>query len=209
VKCRYYIAGLVAVALVVTVAWSQRYRVLPAPILSVGLNESYSDIVNGSTYAVVKHSMPPGGTHGFGAVWIDAPAARIRFNDLQHGFTLPPTKFAMVTLIDGTVTTITTSPMLDALPFDDAIALVNRLQTDFRRAGWEPVEATDERATSWFDTSSPAGLAELRRGSTRSLVVRNKYEINFNFKCWDNCIPAPNKKSVYLIDVGIGQDFTK
>jgi hypothetical protein len=195
-----------AIALAVTVLWSQRYRMLPAPVLSVGIGQSYSDVVNGSTYAVRDHSMPPGGRNGFGAVWIDAPAARVRFDDPQHGFTLPPTKFAMVTLIDGTVDTITTSPMLEALPFDDAVALVDRLQVDFKRGGWEPIERSGERAPSWFDTTSRAGLAELRQGSTRELVVPHKYMMYFNFKCWDNCSPTPNEKSAYLIDVSMGPD---
>jgi hypothetical protein len=197
---------LVAVALVMTVAWTQRYRIISPPILSVGLGNSYPEIVKNSTYAVRDHSTPPQEYLGFGSVWIDAPATQLRFSDPQHGFILPPTRFAMVTLMHGKVETITTSPMLDALPFDNAIALVNRLQADFRRGGWEPIERSGERPPSWFNTASAAGLVELRRGSTRELVVPHKYAMYFNFKCWTDCGPAPNEKSRYLIDVSMGVD---
>jgi hypothetical protein len=201
---RYYLGTLAAVALVATVVWSQRYRFTPATTLSVNIGDSYEHVIESSTYVIRDHSMAPDGKDGFGAVWIDTPAVQVRFSDPLHGFTLPPTKFAMVTLLEYKVTTITTSPMLDPLPFNEAIALLNRLQADFKKAGWEPIERSGERPPTWFDTQTAMGLAELRTGNTRELVVGDKYRMYFNFKCWDECYPEPNAKSVYLIDVSIG-----
>jgi hypothetical protein len=204
VRRRYYLGTLVAVALVAIVAWSQRHRFAPATTLSVNIGDSYEQIVNSSTYAVRNHSTPPQAYLGFGAVWIDAPTVQVRFSDPLHGFTLPPTKFAMVTLLEYKVTTITTSPMLDPLPFNEAIALLNRLQADFKKAGWQPTQTSADGPPNWFDTRSPEGLAELRVGGSRELSVPKMYRMDFNFKCWDECYPKPNAKSVYLIDVGIG-----
>lgn len=203
-KRRYACAAVAAVVPLATVAWAKRDHLMPTTTLSVRIGETYEDVIKGSTFPVVKHSLAPG--KGFGTTDVDEPAVVIVFNDRTNGFTLPPTKFGGVTYLDGKVVTIRTSPMLEALPFNEAIALVNRLQADFKQAGWEPIERSGERPPSWFDTASPAGLAELRRGSTRELVVPHKYAMYFNFKCWDNCSPAPNEKSVYLIDVSMGPD---
>ncbi|CAB3764241.1 hypothetical protein [Paraburkholderia solisilvae] len=203
-KRRYAWSAVAAVTVLAVVAWTKRDYLATTTTLSVGVGETYDDVLKGSTYPVAKNSMPPG--NGFGTIDVDKPAVVIVFNDPDHGFTLPPTKFAGVTFLDGKVLTITTSPMLEALPFDDAIALVSRLQVDFRRGGWEPIERSGERPPSWFDTASAAGLARLRRGSTRELVVPHKYVMYFNFKCWIECSPAPNEKSRYLIDVSMGAD---
>jgi hypothetical protein len=207
VKRRYACAVVAATTVLAAVAWAEHDHLIPTTTLSVRIGEPYKDVVKGSTYPVARNSMPPG--NGFGTTDVDAPSVAIVFNDPDHGFTLPPTKFAGVTYLEGKVVTIRTSPMLEALRFDGAIALLNRLQADFKRAGWKPVELSGERPPSWFDTSSPAGLAELRRGGTRSLLVPNKYQMDFNFVCWDKCTPAPSERSAYLIDVGIGYDFTK
>jgi hypothetical protein len=187
-------------------AWAKRDHLMPTTTLSVRIGEAYDDVVKGSTFPLTEKSDPPDDKHDFGSTWISAHSVVIAFNDARHGFVLPPTKFGAVGYSDRKVSTITTSPMLEALPFDEAIVLVNRLQADFKRAGWEPVERSGERAPSWFDTTSAAGLAELRRGGARELVVPHKYAMYLNFKCWDNCSPAPNDKSVYLIDISMGPD---
>jgi hypothetical protein len=206
VKRRYTWTAVTAVTVLGVVAWAKRDHLAPTTTLSVRIGESYEDVVQGSTFPVVKKSDAPDEKHDYGSTWISAPSVVIVFNDPQHGFTLPPTKFGAIGYDERKVSTITTSPMLEALPFDEAIALVNRLQADFRRGGWEPIERSGERPPAWFDTSSPAGLAELRRGSTRELVVPHKYMMYLNFKCWDKCSPVPNEKSVYLIDVSMGAD---
>jgi hypothetical protein len=204
-----YVRTTCAVMIVLgAIAWVKRDYLIPPTILSVRIGEPYEDVIKGSTFPVVEKSDAPDQKHNYGSTWIYERSVVIVFNDPQHGFTLPPTKFGAIGYDDWKVSTITTSPMLDALRFDDAIALLNRLQADFKKAGWEPMEPSVENTPSWFDTTSPAGLDELRHGGTRVLIVPRKYMMYFNFKCWDNCLPEPNKRSVYLIDVGIGEDFT-
>jgi hypothetical protein len=204
VKRRYAWAVFIVVTSLAAFVWEKRDYLTSTTVLSVGIGETYDNVLKGSTYPVAKNSIPPG--NGFGTIDVDKPAVVIVFNDPDHGFTLPPTKFAGVTFLDGKVLTVTTSPMLEALRFDDAVALVNQLQAEFRHGGWEPIERSGERPPLWFDTASAAGLTELRRGSTRELVVPHKYAMYFNFKCWDQCSPAPNEKSLYLIDVSMGPD---
>jgi hypothetical protein len=208
VKRRRYIYVVVGgVALVATALWAKHDYSVPTTTLSLRIGETYDDVIKGSTYPVVRNSIPPTDKPYYGgSTWISKPAVVIEFNDPEHGFTLPPTKFGGIGYEDRRVVTITSSPMLDALPFDEAIALLNRLQADFKKAGWEPIERSGERPPTWFDTQTVVGLAGLRAGSTRELVVRDKYGMDFNFKCWDECRPAPNAKSVYLIDVSVGPE---
>ncbi len=202
-----YICAVVGIAAVVAAAvWAKYDYLVPTTTLSLRIGETYDDVIKGSTYPVVRNSVPPSEKPYYGgSTWISRPAVVIVFNDPEHGFTLPPTKFAGIGYEDRKVVTITSSPMLDALPFDEAIVLLNRLQADFKKARWEPIERSGERPPTWFDTETVAGLAELRAGGSRELVVGDKYFVYLNFKCWDECYPAPNAKSVYLIDVGIGE----
>jgi hypothetical protein len=206
VKRRYAWTAVAAVTALAAIAWTKRDHLVPTTTLSLRIGESYEDVVKGSTFPVEKNSTPFDKVSNYRATYVDSPAVTIEFNDPANGFTLPPTKFAGIGYGSDKVETITTSPMLEALPFDNAIALVNRLQANFRRGGWEPIERSGERPPSWFNTASAAGLAELRRGSTRELVVPHKYAMYFNFKCWTDCSPAPNEKSRYLIDVSMGAD---
>jgi len=153
----------------------------------------------------VRNSDPPDEKPYYsGSTWISRPAVVIVFNDPEHGFTLPPTKFAGIGYEDRRVVTITTSPMLDPLSFDEAIALLNRLQADFKKAGWQPTRTSADGPPDWFDTRSPAGIKELRVGGSRELSATKRYGMDFNFKCWEECRPEPSAKSVYLIDVSIG-----
>ena len=203
-RCIYAVVGVVA--LVAIALWAKHDYSVPTTTLSLRIGEPYDEVVKGSTYPVVKNSDQPDEKPYYdGSTWISRPAVVIVFDDPEHGFTLPPTKFGAVGYADRKVVTITSSPMLDALPFEEAITLLNRLQADFKKARWEPIERSGERPPTWFDTETVAGLAELRAGDSRELVVGDKYGMILNFKCWDECYPAPNAKSVYLIDVSMGE----
>lgn len=62
--------------------------------------------------------------HKFGAIYIQEPAVIIRFTDPKHGFTLPPTKFAALAFSENHAVSLATSPMLDPLPFEAAVAIL-------------------------------------------------------------------------------------
>jgi hypothetical protein len=200
----YAVAGIAAV--VAAAVWAKYDYSVPTTTLSLRIGETYDDVIKGSTYPVVRNSVPPSEKPYYGgSTWISTPAVVIVFNDPEHGFTLPPTKFAGIGYEDRRVVTITTSPMLDPLPFDEAIALLNRLQADFKKAGWQPIRTSADGPPDWFDTRSPEGIKELRVGGSRELSATKRYRMDFNFKCWEECRPEPSAKSVYLIDVSMGE----
>ncbi|WP_158899692.1 hypothetical protein [Burkholderia sp. L27(2015)] len=203
----YAVAGI-AVAVAAAV-WIKHDYLVPTTTLSLRIGETYDDVIKGSTYPVERNSVPPSEKPYYGgSTWISKPAVVIVFNDPEYGFTLPPTKFGAVGYEDRKVVTITSSPMLDALPFDEAIALLNRLQADFKKAGWLPIRTSADGPPDWFDTRSPEGIKELRVGGSRGLSATERYRMIFNFKCWEECRPEPSAKSVYLIDVSMGEPLT-
>jgi len=205
-KRHHYIYALVGIVALVTAAvWAKHGYSTPTTTLSVRIGETYDEVMKGSTYPVVRNSVPPDDKPYYGgSTWISKPAVVIVFNDPEHGFILPPTKFGAVGYAYRKVITITSSPMLDALPFDEAIALLNRLQVDFKKAGWQPTRTSADGPPDWFDTRSPAGIKELRVGGSRELSATKALRMYLNFDCWEECRPAPSAKSLYLIDVSIG-----
>jgi hypothetical protein len=202
---RYIYVSVGVVALVAAAVWAKHVSSVPTTTLSLRIGETYDEVVKGSTFPVVRNSDPPDEKPNYdGSTWISKPAVVIVFNDPEHSFTLPPTKFAGIGYENRRVVTITTSPMLDPLPFDEAIALLNRLQADFKRARWHPTQTSADGPPDWFDTRSPEGIKELRVGGSRELSATERYRMDFNFKCWEECRPEPSAKSLYLIDVSIG-----
>jgi hypothetical protein len=208
-KARYrrlvVLAGIAAVVL----WWHSR---IPEPtILSFHVGESFEDVVRNSTYPVMARSNlpeedPSGGK--FGGTWVTEPAVIIRFNDPEHGFTLPPTKFAALAFDHNLASTLATSPMLDALPFDEAVAVLENLQNQFKAGGWTPWEGD---GSTWFDLT-PEGKKRLYErmfepGYSQSAELRipRKYSITFRFKCEEGCwTREPPYK--FLVDVGVGGD---
>ena len=210
-KRHRYIYAVVGITAVVAAAgWAKYDYLIPPTTLSLRIGETYDDVIKGSTYPVAMNSVPPSEKPYYGgSTWISRPAVVIVFNDPEHGFTLPPTKFAGIGYEDRKVVTITTSPMLDALPFDEAIALLNRLQADFKKAGWQPIRTSADGPPDWFNTRSAEGIKELRVGGSRELSATERYRMDFNFKCWQECRPEPSAKSVYLIDVSMGESLVQ
>jgi hypothetical protein len=89
----YAVAGIAAV--VAAAVWAKYDYSVPTTTLSLRIGETYDDVIKGSTYPVVRNSVPPSEKPYYGgSTWISTPAVVIVFNDPEHGFTLPPTKFA-------------------------------------------------------------------------------------------------------------------
>lgn len=204
---------LLAIAVSVTVLGIavSRHARAPAPptILSFRIGQPFEEVVKGSTYPVLERSNIP--THAYlqaGDTWVTEPAVILQFNDPRHGFTLPPTKFAMVGYMDNVVDTVATSPMLGKLPFDQTLAIVENLQKQFKAGGWEPWQ---EDGSTWFDLT-PDGKRRLyarmfESGFSQEVTLRvpEKYAMTFRLKCTDGCW---SRKPPYrfLIDVGVGHD---
>ncbi|TFW30124.1 hypothetical protein E4O92_17475 [Massilia horti] len=111
--------------------------------------------------------------------------------------------------MDNKVETVATSPMLDKLPFDQAVAILEDLQNQFKAGGWEPW-AKD--GSEWFDLT-PEGKKRLYKrmfepGYSQSAELRipKKYAMTFRLKCTDGCWPGEQRPYLFLIDVGVSHD---
>jgi hypothetical protein len=151
-KHRHRLIAVLAGLAIITFWWQSR---VPAPtVLAFNLGETFDEVVKNSSYPALDHANRPGDDPGrdeqFGAIWVTTPAVIIRFADPKHGFTLPPTKFAALAFSKNKASSLATSPMLHALPFDDAITILENLQNQFKAGGWKPWEKND---SVWFDLS--------------------------------------------------------
>lgn len=192
--------------------WWRYYRTPEPTVLSFRIAQTFEEVVKNSTYPVMERSnLPaedPSGSK-FGETWVTEPAVIIHFNDPKHGFTLPPTKFAALGFDHNVAATLATSPMLDKLPFDDAVAVLENLQSQFKAGGWEPYKVHD---SEWFDLT-PEGKKRLHAAmfeppflKEATLRIPNMYGMVFRFKCAEGCwTREPPYK--FLIDVGVSDDI--
>jgi hypothetical protein len=207
VKARHRRLVVLAGVIAVGVWW--HYRTLEPTVLSFRVGQPFEEVVKNSTYPVLEHSNVP--THAYlesGETFITEPAVILRFDDPKHGFTLPPTKFAMVGYDRNRVATVSTSPMLEKLPFDQAVAVLENLQNQFKAGGWSPWEGDD---STWFDLT-PEGKKRLYErmfvpgyGQSAELRIPNRYSITFRFKCARGCWTR-EPPYLFLVDVGVGDD---
>ena len=207
-KRRHRIIVVLTGVFIITVWWESR---VPAPtVLAFRLGQTFEQVAKDSTFPVMERSNPPADDtdNKFGATWVTEPAVIIRFSDPKHGFTLPPTKFAALTFSENQAVSLATSPMLDPLPFDEAVAILENLQNQFKAGGWEPWAKND---STWFDLT-PEGKKRLyarmfRPGymETASLRVPKMYGMTFRLKCNEGCW-TKEPPYLFLIDSGLGTD---
>lgn len=190
--------------------WSY-YRTPEPTVLSFRIGQTFEEVVKSSSYPVMERSNlpaddPSGGQHG--ATWVTEPAVIIRFADPIHGFTLAPTKFASLGFDHNVATTLSTSPMLDKLPFDEAVAMLEDLQSQFKAGGWVPYKDDGSR---WFDLT-PEGKKRLHAAMFKppfleqyTLRVPKKYAMTFRILCAEGCWTR-EPPYLFLIDIGVGTD---
>ena len=179
--------------------------------ISLHIGKPYKDILRDSTFpvkseTVVRATTPPVED----STWITRPAI-VKFDDPRHGFTLPPTKFAVVGYGDGKVTTFRTSPMLETLPFDQLIPLLDHVQEILKSAGWRPKD--DNENYTWIKTGSEADRKALqsllfRKAVTATLLIPRKYGMSLIVKCYARCAERDPNTARYLIDVSVGRDYS-
>lgn len=193
---------------VVAIAWWLMHSPQPT-VLSFRVTQTFEEVVRNSTYPVIENSVVP--THTYqqsGETFVEGATVILRFDDPKHGFTLPPTNFAMIGYDRNHVSTMATSPMLEKVPFDEAVEILENLQNQFKAGGWEPWEVD---GSTWFDLS-PEGKKRLYLRmfepgymQTASLRVPTKYGMTFRLKCAEGCwTREPPYK--FLVDVGVGRD---
>ncbi|MDB5793002.1 MAG: hypothetical protein JWQ80_3026 [Massilia sp.] len=186
------------------------YYHTPEPtLLSFRIGQTFEEVVRNSTYPVMERSnLPADDDTQFGATWVTEPAVIVRFNDPKHGFTLPPTRFAALSYQHNVASTLATSPMLDKLPFLQAVRVLENMQNQFKAGGWEPYEVHQSK---WFDLTAEgrkrlhAAMFEPPFYQQQTLRVAKKYAMTFRFLCAEGCWTR-EPPYLFLIDVGLSHD---
>jgi hypothetical protein len=196
---------LVTLALLGSIAWWLCY--VPTPtILSLRIGQTFEAVVAASSFPVMTSSnRPADNPTGMGATWVTKPAVIIQFNDPQYGFTTPATTFAAIGYDDNKVRTISTSPMLKMLSFDEAVTVIEFLQKQFQASGWQL-----DNQTSWFDLSLKNRevlhhtVRDDNNGQRKivELVAPKKYSLTLGLYCVDRC-DSRFGLDRYLIDIGV------
>ena len=179
--------------------------------IALHIGKPYKDVLRDSTFPVksetaMRATTPPVED----STWITRPAI-VKFDDPKHGFTLPPTKFGAIGYNRGRVTTFTTSPMLETLPFDQLIPLLDHVQEMLKSAGWIPKD--DNENYTWIKIGSEADRKALqsllfRKAVTATLLIPHKYGMSLIVKCYARCAERDPNTARYLIDVSVGRDYS-
>lgn len=177
--------------------------------LRVHIGKSYDETVADSTFDVPAHTVIyPGNPPHPSSAWISTPVI-IHFDDLEHGFTLPVTKFGSIGFDEGKVSNMTTSPMLETLPFDQLVAVLDQLQSRLKDAGWAE---WNTETNPWVNTADEASRKTLQAElfdhvMVTVLLIPHKYSLALNVKCYARCDERDPKTAKYLIDVSVGKDY--
>jgi hypothetical protein len=181
----------------------------PGTELVFHIGKAYEQVVQDSSFPVATNTAFSSRTPSEAdSTWFNRRKVIIRFDDPDHGFTLPPTKFGAIGYWDGKVTTLRTSPMLEKLPFEQAFQLLNKLQNTFKEQGWTLKQTEYNR---WLNSSN-AGKKALQASlfeeiDQTTLIVPGKYRLVLIMKCSARCNEKNNSTARYLIDIGIGEDI--
>ena len=177
--------------------------------ISLHVGKPYEDVLRDSTFpvkskTVIRQTLPPEED----STWITSPAI-VKFDDPQHGFTLPPTKLVAVGYSEGKVTTVTTSPMLETLSFDQLTPLLNHLQEELKKSGWVP---RDHDRNRWLKADNKLEKDALQnllfdQAETVMLLIPHKYMLALIVKCYARCAERDPTTAKYLIDISVGEDF--
>ncbi|MET0982786.1 MAG: hypothetical protein ABWY02_11845 [Telluria sp.] len=199
-----------ALLLVAAVGFAWWRTAHPTPtVLALRLDQHFDEVVENSTYPVLNKGnsrAPKKEFDGSADILVTKPAVIIKYDDPKNGFTLPPTTFAGVGFTQYRVGTVRTTPMLEALPFDEALRVLETVQNQFKNAGWQP---WPDDNSQWFDLS-PEGRRKLHadlfryfgRGAT-IIVPKRNLEIHYDISCTDECDSVDRAR--FLVNVGIGK----
>lgn len=185
-----------------------------AKTLCVHIGKSYELVIKDSTFPVEDETaIYPGDPNDPkdparpGSTWISSPTV-IEFDDPVYGFKLPPTLFGAVTYVSQNVSTLTTSPMTETLPFAEALDRLIATQNILKSGGWklEPLENND-----WFNADSGPERERLKnklfdQAVGIDLYVPGKYSLLLLIKCYASCDKQDPTTAKYLIDISVGRD---
>jgi hypothetical protein len=177
--------------------------------LRIHIGKTYDETVADSTFGVPAHTVIfPGNPPHPSSAWISTPVI-IHFDDPEYGFTLPVTKFGSIGFDEGKVSNMTTSPMLETLPFDKLVVVLDQLQSQLKNAGWAE---WNSETNPWVNTADEASRKTLQAElfdhvMVTVLLIPHKYSLALNVKCYARCDERDPKTAKYLIDVSVGKDY--
>ncbi|MHC8336798.1 hypothetical protein [Pseudomonas sp. HLT2-19-2] len=186
----------------------------PFDFLNVYIGKPYREVARDSTFPVQGNTaIYPGDPNVAkdpphpSSTWISNPVV-IQFDDPNYGFTLPATTFGAIGWSEFKAITLTTSPMLETLPFEQAVKLLDELQQKFKQVGWtpEPVEGND-----WLQVETIEDRVRLKAKLFDQLdgvilLIPHKYSLLLHIKCYARCDERNPQTAKYLIDVGLSRD---
>jgi hypothetical protein len=206
---RKWCLGLLFVVLAVLIVYLNRDSGEIGTI-DLHIGKPYKDVLRDSTFPVKSETAMRATTPQVeDSTWITRPAI-VKFDDPKHGFTLPPTKFGAIGYNRGKVTTFTTSPMLETLPFDQVIPLFNNLQEMLKDSGWT-LEKIGSNALIKASSEAEKNALQLllfKHAETVIFFIPHKYSLALTIKCYARCNERDVKTAKYLIDVSVGRDYS-
>ena len=206
---RKWCLGLLFVVLAVLIVYLNRDSGEIGTI-AIHVGKPYKDVLRDSTFPVKSETAMRATTPQVeDSTWITRPAI-VKFDDPKHGFTLPPTKFGAIGYNRGKVTTFTTSPMLETLPFDQVIPLFNNLQEMLKDSGWT-LEKIGSNALIKASSEAEKNALQLllfKHAETVIFFIPHKYSLALTIKCYARCNEHDIKTAKYLIDVSVGRDYS-
>jgi hypothetical protein len=206
---RKWCLGLLFVVLAVLIVYLNRDSGEIGTI-DLHIGKPYKDVLRDSTFPVKSETAMRATTPQVeDSTWITRPAI-VKFDDPKHGFTLPPKKFGAIGYNRGKVTTFTTSPMLETLPFDQVISLFNNLQEMLKDSGWT-LEKIGSNALIKASSEAEKNALQLllfKHAETVIFFIPHKYSLALTIKCYARCNERDVKTAKYLIDVSVGRDYS-
>jgi hypothetical protein len=199
---------IIATGSVVALAGAIAYFMSNSDTLYAHVGKPYAEVVKDSTFPIERQTaVYPSEPPEVDSTWISSPVV-ITFDDPEYGFTLPKTIYGAVSYNKGKVDGITTSPMVETLPFAQTAKLLGELQSLFKKMGWTPesVEGND-----WIKVSSEEEKRQLQaklfdQAEGVILLIPKKYSLLLHIKCYVRCDERNSDTARYLIDIGLSRD---
>lgn len=157
------------------VVWGAYAMARPVDEVMLTLGEPYEQVRKQS-----RSTLPPARRGIFWGGFVTRPA-RFRFTARGYSFVTPAAKFLYVgTDASGKVESVTLSPQIESLPLDQAMSIVQDLQSQLLQHGWRPMR--DHRFPPIADT--PAAVASIRRGDDPKAIwhAAGQYQVALDIR---------------------------